>query len=164
MKIQFIIKESLKEIIDQLSNSEFWETEIIPLPEKKVIKIKDFVYPLAATAEVMPHEIVIHTAFSNFTYRIFKSGKKICCEYTGAFRGLLEHKLLPSLTPVGNLLDYEVKESSLLKPGLHPTLREYARISEEYRKKEGRSSNAGFPGYPKILYGYYKEDMPAVEK
>lgn len=47
------------------------------------------------------------------------------CEYVGAYRGLLEQKLLPMITPKENLLECEVLESSLLG-GKPKTLREYA--------------------------------------
>ena len=69
MKIQFTIRESLNDIIDQLSNSDFWASQIQYLPGKKIIKIRDLAYDLEAIAEILPKEIVIHTAWSNFTYR-----------------------------------------------------------------------------------------------
>ena len=169
MKIQFVIRESLNDIIEQLSNSDFWATEIQCLPGKKIIKIKDHAYDLEATAEVFPDEILIHTAWSNFTYRIFMSNGEIRCEYTGAFRGLLEQKLLPHITPIGNVLDYEVLESSLYKSGERKTLREYARDNERQRKmreqEKASSASAGVENYAnRMSYGFtnfVKEDMPS---
>ena len=79
MKIQFTIRESLNDIIDQLSNSDFWASQIQYLPGKKIIKIRDLAYDLEAIAEILPKEIVIHTAWSNFTYRIFQSGIDVFC-------------------------------------------------------------------------------------
>lgn len=153
-----MIRESLNEIIDQLSNSDFWATEIQCLPTKKVIKIKDLAYDFEARAEVTAQEILIHTAWSNFTYRLFRQNGTVCCEYEGAYRGLLEQKLLPHLTPVGNLLDYEVLESSLYKPGERKTLREYARDNERQRQlreeKYADGSSCGFNNF-------VKEDMPS---
>ena len=167
MKIQFTIRESLNDIIDQLSNSDFWASQIQFLPGKKIIKIRDLAYDLEAIAEILPKEIVIHTAWSNFTYRIFQSGGKVCCEYEGAFRGLLEQKLLPHLTPVGNLLDYEVLESSLYKSGERKTLREYARDNESQRRlrEQGKVSSSAINDFSKRhSYGfasYVKEDSPS---
>ena len=168
MKIQFTIRESLNDIIDQLSNSDFWASHIQYTPGKKIIKIRDLAYDLEATAEVLARQIVIHTAWSNFTYRIFQSEGKVCCEYEGAFRGLLEQKLLPHLTPVGNILDYEVLESSLYKPGERKTLREYARDNERQRKLREQShvSSSGVKDSTKKYssYGfanYVKEDSPS---
>lgn len=172
MRIQFIIKESLSEIVDQLSNSDFWSSEIVTVPDKKIIKIKDLAYNLEATAEVHPHDIVLHTAWSNFTYRVFQSGPKVVCEYDGAFRGLLEQKLLPRITPVGNILDYQVLESSLYKNGEKKTLREYARDNAQQRKlrklrereKEQHASERSrqtAPPFPRCVYGFVKEDAPS---
>lgn len=165
MKIQFTIRESLSDIVEQLSNSDFWATSIQCLPGKKIIKIKDLAYDLEATAEVMAKEIIIHTAWSNFTYRIFQNDGKVCCEYEGAFRGLLEQKLLPHLTPVGNMLDYEVLESSLYKPGERKTLREYARDNERQRKlrEQGKTSSKANGSGGNHSYGfasYIRDDAP----
>ena len=168
MKIQFVIRERLSDIVDQLSNSDFWATEIQCLPGKKIIRIKDHAYDLSATAEVLPKEIVIHTAWSNFTYRIFQRDGKVCCEYEGAFRGLLDQKLLPHLTPVGNILDYVVLESALYQPGEQKTLREYARDNERQRslREHSKASSSSVGGYAdrSSAYGfahYMKEDLPS---
>lgn len=164
MRIQFFIRESLSDVIDQLSNSDFWSSDIKCIENKKIIKIKDLAYDLEATAEVMADKIIIHTAWSNFTYCIFvTSDSRVCCEYVGAFRGLLDQKLLPHLTPVGNLLDYEVLESSLYKPGERKTLREYARDNARQRRLREQSKDA-FHDYKRGLNlhkGYVKEDMPS---
>ena len=53
MRIQFEIKESLINILDQLMHSDFWATEIKEDESgKKIIKIKDLAYNLEAVAEV----------------------------------------------------------------------------------------------------------------
>lgn len=171
MRIQFTIKESLSEIIDQLSNSDFWSSEIVSTPDKKIIKIKDLAYNLEATAEVHPHDIVLHTAWSNFTYRVFQSGPKVVCEYDGAFRGLLEQNLLPHITPVGNILDYPVLESSLYKNGEKKTLREYARDNAMQRQLRKQKEKAKLQAstrsaqivslYPRCVAKFVKEDAPS---
>ena len=47
MRIQFEIKESLINILDQLMHSDFWATEIKEDESgKKIIKIKDLAYNL----------------------------------------------------------------------------------------------------------------------
>ena len=126
MRIQFEIKESLANILDQLAHSDFWATEIKEDESgKRVIKIKDLAYNLEAVAEVGDNEIFIRTALSKYTYRICQVGDECWCEYVGAYRGLLEQKLLPMITPKENLLECEVLESSLLG-GKPKTLREYA--------------------------------------
>ena len=124
MRIQFEIKESLANILDQLTHSDFWATEIKEDESgKKIIKIKDLAYNLEAVAEVGDNEIFIRTALSKYTYRICQVGDECWCEYVGAYRGLLEQKLLPMITPKENLLECEVLESSLLG-GKPKTLRE----------------------------------------
>ena len=60
MRIQFEIKESLINILDQLMHSDFWATEIKEDESgKKIIKIKDLAYNLEAVAEVMGNEIQV---------------------------------------------------------------------------------------------------------
>ena len=55
MRIQFEIKESLINILDQLMHSDFWATEIKEDESgKKIIKIKDLAYNLA---------YIIHSGF-----------------------------------------------------------------------------------------------------
>ena len=165
MKIQFFIKESLNDVVDQLSNSDFWSSDIKYLEDRRIIKIKDLAYDLEATAEVWSDKIIIHTAWSNFTYSIFVTpDSKVCCEYVGAFRGLLDQKLLPHLTPIGNVLDYEVLESSLYKPGERKTLREYARDNARQRRLREQSKEA-FHDYKQdvnLHKGFVKEDMPSA--
>ena len=105
MRIQFEIKESLINILDQLMHSDFWATEIKEDESgKKIIKIKDLAYNLEAVAEVMGNEIFIRTALSKYTYRIYEVKGECWCEYVGAYRGFLEQKLLPIITPKENLL------------------------------------------------------------
>lgn len=84
MRIQFEIKESLINILDQLMHSDFWATEIKEDESgKKIIKIKDLAYNLEAVAEVMGNEIFIKTALSKYTYRIYEVKGECWCEYVG---------------------------------------------------------------------------------
>ena len=151
MRIQFEIKESLANILDQLTHSDFWATEIKEDESgKKIIKIKDLAYNLEAVAEVGDNEIFIRTALSKYTYRICQVGDECWCEYVGAYRGLLEQKLLPMITPKENLLECEVLESSLLG-GKPKTLREYA--EDNLKLKKFREHN-GFSkaDHPRRVY------------
>ena len=102
------------------------------------ITIKDPNYKSEACIEIWQHEIHIRTAWSNYTYRIFTRGNAVWCEYIGAYRGLLEQKLLPSLTPKMNILDSEVVESSLTG-NKRQTLRTYS--SENLKLKNFRRDN-----------------------
>ena len=73
MKIQFEIKETLAGILDQLLHSDFWITEVEEIDDKrKLIKIRDFAYPQEATAEVSENEILLKTAWSKYTYRLYE--------------------------------------------------------------------------------------------
>ena len=73
MKIQFEIKETLAGILDQLLHSDFWITEVEEIDDKrKRIKIRDFAYPQEATAEVSENEILLKTAWSKYTYRLYE--------------------------------------------------------------------------------------------
>ena len=78
MKIQFEIKETLAGILDQLLHSDFWITEVEEIDDKrKRIKIRDFAYPQEATAEVSENEILLKTAWSKYTYRLYEAGANI---------------------------------------------------------------------------------------
>ena len=118
-----------------------------------------------ACIEIWQHEIHIRTAWSNYTYRIFMRGNAVWCEYIGAYRGLLEQKLLPSLTPKMNILDSEVVESSLTG-NKRQTLRTYS--SENLKLKNFRRDNfkeeynvTSPQDHPTVVYDeYIKEGMP----
>ena len=158
MRIQFEIKESLINILDQLMHSDFWATEIKEDESgKKIIKIKDLAYNLEAVAEVMGNEIFIRTALSKYTYRI----------YEGAYRGFLEQKLLPIITPKENLLECEVLDSSILG-GKQKTLREYAEDNLKLKKfREQNFGNNGFSkaDHPRRVYDeFIKEDFIPEDK
>ena len=61
MRIQFEIKESLINILDQLMHSDFWATEIKEDESgKKIIKIKDLAYNLEAVAEA--HKLAVEVS------------------------------------------------------------------------------------------------------
>ncbi len=160
MKIQFEIKERLADILDQLLHSDFWITEVEEIDEdKKVIKIRDFAYPLEATAEVNGKEILMKTAWSKYTYRLYEINGICWCEYNGAYRGLLEQKLLPIITPKENILDQPVT-SSLLGDE-HKPLREYAITNVKNRKQREQSGEyiSFSQDHPKSVYdAFIKED------
>ena len=147
MRIQFEIKESLINILDQLMHSDFWATEIKEDESgKKIIKIKDLAYNLEAVAEVMG---------------------ECWCEYVGAYRGFLEQKLLPIITPKENLLECEVLDSSILG-GKQKTLREYAEDNLKLKKfREQNFGNNGFSkaDHPRRVYDeFIKEDFIPEDK
>ena len=157
-----------KSLLDQLTHSDFWATEIKEDESgKKIIKIKDLAYNLEAVAEVGDNEIFIRTALSKYTYRMCQVGDECWCEYVGAYRGLLEQKLLPMITPKENLLECEVLESSLLG-GKPKTLREYA--EDNLKLKKFREQNFGTNGFskadhPRRVYDeFIKEDFIPEDK
>ena len=154
--------------LDQLTHSDFWATEIKEDESgKKIIKNKDLAYNLEAVAEVGDNEIFIRTALSKYTYRMCQVGDECWCEYVGAYRGLLEQKLLPMITPKENLLECEVLESSLLG-GKPKTLREYA--EDNLKLKKFREQNFGTNGFskadhPRRVYDeFIKEDFIPEDK
>ena len=166
MKIQFEIKEKLPEIIAEIMHSDKWQTKILEkMHGLERVTIKDPNYESEACIEIWQHEIHIRTAWSNYTYRIFTRGNAVWCEYIGAYRGLLEQKLLPSLTPKMNILDSEVVESSLTV-NKRQTLRTYS--SENLKLKNFRRDNfkeeynvTSPQDHPTVVYDeYIKEGMP----
>lgn len=169
MRIQFEIKETLAGIIDQLLHSDFWITEVEEVSSnKRIIRIRDFAYPQEAVAEVTDNEIVFHTAWSNFTYHIYEIDGTCWCEYSGAYRGLLEQKLLPILTPKETFLDQPVS-SSLLGENIHKPLREYAMDNLKLKKfRQQMFGDIGFSvnDHPKKVYdAFIKEDyIPEIKE
>lgn len=166
MKIQFEIKEKLPEIIAEIMHSDKWQTKILEkMHGLERMTIKDPNYESEACIEIWQHEIHIRTAWSNYTYRIFTRGNAVWCEYIGAYRGLLEQKLLPCLTPKMNILDSEVVESSLTG-NKRQTLRTYS--SENLKLKNFRRDNfkeeynvTSPQDHPTVVYDeYIKEGMP----
>ncbi len=162
MRILFKIKENLSEIIDEILHSEKWNSVVIKDQDgRKYVEIRDPIFRSAATVEITPDGILIHTAFSRYSYRIFKEGLDIWCEYNGAYRGLLEQQLLPTLSPLDNLLDIEVSESTLYDIKSKPRkLRDYANdnLTRKRQTGEGSKGTAEFD-HPKRVYDeFIKED------
>ena len=166
MKIQFEIKEKLPEIIDEIMHSDKWQTNVLEkMHGLERVTIKDQKYTSEACVEIWEQEIHIRTAWSNYTYRLFVRGNSVWCEYIGAYRGLLEQNLLPSLTPKISILDSIVVESSLI--GHKPeTLRTYS--SDNLKLKNFRRDNfkeeynvASPQDHPTVVYDeYIKEGVP----
>lgn len=164
MRIHFEIKEKLPEIIEEILHGERWITSVKEdISGRKLVVIRDPSYASEATVEIYAREITIKTAWSNYTYRLFVLGNNVWCEYNGAYRGLLEQNLLPSITPKENLLESEVLSSSLYGQEKRK-LREYAEDNLKLKKfrrenfNEDRTGVAPFD-HPKRVYDeFIKED------
>ena len=114
MRIQFEIKEKLPDIISEILHSDKWLTLVRDENHGlRRVTIKDPYFDSEACVDIWEHEIHVTTAWSNYTYRIYQKGNSVWCEYIGAYRGLLEQNLLPTMTPKENILDSEVLNSSL---------------------------------------------------
>lgn len=61
------------------------------------VVIRDQAYGSEATIEIYAQSIEIKTAWSKYFYRIFVANDLVWCEYNGAYRGLLEQVLLPTI-------------------------------------------------------------------
>lgn len=169
MRIQFEIKENLSEIVNEILNSERWLTVVKEdISGRKSVVIRDQNYDSEALIEIYDREINIKTAWSSYSYRLFVLGDGIWCEYNGAYRGFLEQKLLPTITPKESLLDSEVLDSSLYGTEKRK-LREYAEDNVKLKKfrrenfNENRSDIAPFD-HPKMVYDeFIKEDYVTSE-
>lgn len=163
MRIQFEIKESLPEIYENLVHSDEWEAVVEEYSGKKIVSLKDTTYKLEAFADVFDSHIFIKTAWSKYTYRIYTQNSEVWCEYIGAYRGLLEQKLLPKITPKESLLDCEVLDSSLLG-NKKKTLREYAEDNVKLKTFRRQHFNEADNGYSpldhphKVYDEFIKED------
>lgn len=163
MRIQFEIKEQLSDIIEEILNSEKWSTIVKnEIEGRKQVVIRDPSYNSEASVEIYQKEINIRTAWSSYTYRIFMMGDRVWCEYNGAYRGLLEQRLLPTITPKESLLDSEVDSS--LYGHEKKTLREYAEDNVKLKKFRRENFNEAHNGmatfdHPKRVYDeFIKED------
>lgn len=170
MRIQFEIKEKLPEIIEEIMHSEKWQTSIKEeISGRTTVMIRDQEYGSEAIIEIYAQEIDIKTAWSKYTYRLFVTNGIVWCEYNGAYRGLLEQVLLPTITPKESLLDSEVTESSLYG-NERKKLREYAEDNlklKQFRRQnfnENKNGTAPFD-HPKRVYDeFIKEDYVITEK
>lgn len=170
MRIQFEIKEKLPDIIGEILNSEKWMTLIKEdISGRKLVVIRDQAFDSEATVEIYSREVTIKTAWSRYTYRLFVLGDCVWCEYNGAYRGLLEQKLLPSITPKESLLDSEVLDSSLYGHE-KKKLREYAEDNLKLKKfrrenfNENRTGVAPFDHPKKVYDEFIKEDYIALPR
>lgn len=170
MRIQFEIKEKLPEIIEEIMHSDKWLTSVKEeISGRTTVIIRDQAYGSEAVVEIYAQVIEIRTAWSKYSYRIFVANDLVWCEYNGAYRGLLEQVLLPTITPKESLLDSEVTESSLYGQE-HKRLRDYAEGNlklKQFRREnfnEQKSGTAAFD-HPKRVYDeFIKEDYVVVSK
>ena len=158
MRIQFEIKEKLPEIIEEIMNSGKWQTSVKEeLSGRTTVVIRDQAYGSEATIEIYAKSIEIKTAWSKYSYRIFVANDIVWCEYNGAYRGLLEQVLLPTITPKESLLDSDVTESSLYG-------REHKKLFRRENFNEQRNGTAAFD-HPKRVYDeFIKEDYVVTPK
>lgn len=170
MRIVFEIKENLPELIEEIMNSPKWSTSIKEqLHGRTTVAIRDEAYGSEAIIEIYEKEIEIRTAWSKYVYRIYVTNNVVWCEYSGAYRGLLEQVLLPTITPKENLLDSEVIESSLYGRE-HKKLREYAEANlklKQFRREnfnEARNGTATFDHPRKVYDEFIKEDYVITNK
>ena len=170
MRIQFEIKEQLPEIIEELMHSTKWQTSIKEkISGRTILVIRDQAYGSEAIVEIYAKEIEIKTAWSKYSYRIFAINDIVWCEYNGAYRGLLEQVLLPTITPKESLLNSEVTESSLYGRE-HRKLRDYAEDNlklKQFRRdnfKEDQSGKATFDHPRKVYDEFIKEDYLIMPK
>lgn len=164
MRMHFEIRERLYEIVEEILNSERWNTLVKEdISGRKSAVIRDPNYNSEATVEIYDREIIIKTAWSNYTYRLFALGNEVWCEYNGAYRGLLEQNLLPTITPKESLLESEVLDSSLYGSERRK-LREYAEDNLKLKKfrrenfNEDRTGVAPFDHPKKVYDEFIKED------
>lgn len=164
MRIHFEIKEKLPEIIEEILRNDKWISSVKEdISGRKLVVIRDPSFDSEATVEIYTREITIKTAWSNYTYRLFVLGENVWCEYNGAYRGLLEQKLLPTITPKESLLESEVLDSSLYGHE-RKKLREYAEDNLKLKKfrrenfNENRAGVAPFDHPKKVYDEFIKED------
>ncbi len=170
MRIQFEIKEKLQEIINEILHSDRWQTFVKEeISGRTTVVIRDQDYGSEATIEIYAKYVEIRTAWSKYYYRIFVTNDIVWCEYDGAYRGLLEQVLLPTITPKEGLLESDVTESSLYG-NERKKLREYAEDNlklKQFRRdnfNEQRNGTAPFD-HPKRVYDeFIKEDYVVSPK
>jgi hypothetical protein len=158
MRIQFEIKQLFSEIMSEILHSDKWLTVV--KEEKNGLKrvvIKDPYHDSEAKIEIWESEIHLTTAWSNYTYRFYKQGDCVWCEYIGAYRGLLEQTLLPKITPKENFLDSKVSSSTLIDKE-NESLRHYSienarnkMLRQEIMNKKQKPEDYS-KDHPKVVY------------
>ena len=173
MKIEFKISENFFQIIAQLESGEIKGFPVVEIFDHKELskktnisrmwEIVDENYNSSAIVRLFQNErIDICTAFSSYDYNLYNPacyssaqvslfGNSAYCTYEGAFRGLLEQKLLPYITPEFNG-DEEVKSS--LK---WCTLAEYCEIQKKFFEfREQNDANTPYHTFPRAIFEWLK--------
>lgn len=140
MEIIFEIKENLEQIKRNMkSQNPIWDWKEVSANKGRLCDAGTEFPSSAATVTYDDDYIHIITDLSNFEYEIFPLGFHTFVKYEGAYMGLLEQNLLPTLTPV-NLLEAKVASSLTRDLRYDYTLKEYIVIRESfvsYKKQAG---------------------------
>lgn len=170
MRIAFEIKERLTDIVEEIMHSSKWQVTVKEaISGRTTVVISDPGYGSSATIEIYEKSVDIRTAWSGYKYRIFQTNGQVWCEYEGAYRGLLEQVLLPTLTPKESLLKSNVTESSLYGQE-QKTLREYAEDNlklKQFRRQhfgEQENGTATFDHPRRVYDEFIKEDFIAPKE
>ena len=89
--------------------------------------------PKATSKKIYALDTIVERRLKLQRTDLFVLGDNVWCEYNGAYRGLLEQNLLPTITPREGLLESEVLDSSLYGSEKRK-LREYAEDNLKLKK------------------------------
>lgn len=132
----------MPEIIKEILHSDKWHAVVTndDCGLKRVV-IKALYHDSKTFVEIWEKEIHIKATQSNHTYRIFRKGSTVICEYFGTHHELLRQHLLPKITPA-----YELKPMPKEKT---------ANYQENKQVKEDKQS---LPN--RFMDEFIKNDMP----
>ena len=149
--ITFKITETIEEILNEMKTSSHWT--FIEQSEN-VFELKDNDFDSWAKVSYFPltKSIFIDTAWSNYSYQISEYNSICHVYYEGAYNGLLEQWLLPTLTPV-NIMEAEVK-SSLLEDKC--TMAEFISVREKFMQFKKTVNNHIGHTHPKCVFNCIK--------
>ena len=150
MKITFKISESFEQIIYQITHDypTVWESI---KKENGEIFLYDENYDSYAICNIWPENlgITINTAFSNFQYDITPNPDGCEVVYIGAYRGLLEQFLIPTMTP--EFEGVELVESSL---ELSIQLEKYIDLQDDFAIFRKKHKALHTHVHPKCIVNY----------
>lgn len=167
MEITFKIQETLKNILNEVQYSnDYWVSQNHSKPQHgyNSLELADLDFDSWATVNFWGEyyeglgftnikTIQITTAWSGFSYEIEEYEGGTYVKYEGAYKGLLEQALLPTLTPV-DVLSAQVKSS--ISPA--KTLKEYAQDRVKFMEfKKSIGGDVGYHLHPRCVHNALSE-------
>ena len=110
MKITFEISQTINDLLEYCQTNKYFDFEMAKdenqVPYRNKARLIDLNFT-DSYAEILwkDNYMLIYTAWSQYTYKIFIRDNKTYCTYDGAVKGLLKQNLIPHITPTGDIYE-----------------------------------------------------------